>query len=626
MDRGSNIYLDNIDLEDAVEKYSKHFMHYCHKTETIPIDDALGRILAEPIYANVSNPNFNASAMDGIAVIASSTINAKESDPLRLKKDTDFTYVDTGDVIREYDSVIMIEDVTIIDENYIEIVKPAHMWQNIRPIGEDITITQMILPSGSTITGRNIGSIVAAGISKVKVHKPLTVGIIPTGTEIVKVSDNLEVGDIIDSNSYMLKACSEELGFSAKVYDIVKDDYQLLKQAFKKAIEENDIVFSIAGSSAGSEDYTKPIFEEIGEVIVHGMNIKPGKPAVLAKVNDTMCIGMPGYPVSTYIVFEQVFKKIMSRLVPVKEDKTIKAYLTKTLYSSAKHKEFVRVKLGFINGEWRVTPLSRGAAVTMSIAQMDGILVIEKGLEGYEKGEYVDVVVNSDEQAIKNKIFCVGSHDIIIDQLNEFSNLSISSNHTGSMGGIIALKSNECHFAPIHILDEKTHKYNVDTVKKFFKGEQMALIKVVRRSQGIVVSSVMKDKIKSIKDIVGKRFINRQKGSGTAILFDSLLTANNIGKEEIIGYDLIAPTHFGVASAVKNNSVDCGIAIKSVAKSLNLDFHHLEYEEYDFLVYKKDLEKNYIKEIIRTIRSDEFKLALEKLDGYEANGEVVLIE
>ncbi len=625
MGRGENAYLENIDLEDAIEKYSKHFLHYINKTETIKIDEALGRTLAEPLYAKVSNPNFNASAMDGIAVHASSTISAKEGSPLRLKKDSEFKYVDTGDVISGYDSVIMIEDVTIIDDEFVEIVKPAHMWQHVRPIGEDITKTEMVLPSKSKVTGRNIGSIIAAGISDVKVYKPLTVGIIPTGTEIVKVTDKLELGDIIDSNSYMLKACSEEMGLTAKVYDIIKDDYQLLKSAFIKAIKENDIVFSIAGSSAGSEDYTKPIFEEIGEVIVHGMNIKPGKPAVLAKVNNTMCIGMPGYPVSTYIIFEQVFKRIMSRLVPVKEDKLIKAYLTRTLYSSAKHKEFVRVKLGFINGEWRATPLSRGAAATMSIAQMDGILVIEKGLEGYEKGEYVSILITEDEQVIKKKVFSVGSHDIIIDQINEISNLNISSNHTGSMGGVISLKSNECHFAPIHILDEKTGMYNIDTVKKFFKGEKMALIKVVKRSQGIVVSSDMKDKIKSIEDIVGKRFINRQKGSGTAILFDSLLRSKNISKNDILGYDLVAPTHFGVASAVKNKSVDCGIAIKSVAKALNLDFHHLSYEEYDFLVYEKDLETDYIKEIIRTIRSDEFKKVLEKLDGYEANGDVIII-
>ncbi len=626
MNRIENIYLDNIDLEDAIEKYSKHFVKNNHKDEIVLLDSALGRILSEPIYAQVSNPNFNASAMDGIAVNFCKTTLAKENCPVRLRKGIDFEYVDTGDVIKEYDSVIMIEDVTVIDNEYVEIIKPTYMWQNIRPIGEDITKTQMVLPSGSKITGRNIGSIAAAGISKVKVYRPWSVGIIPTGTEIVNITDNLEVGNIIDSNSYMLKACSEELGFVAKVYDTVKDDRQLLKEAFIKAIEENDIVFSIAGSSAGSEDFTKTIFDELGEVIVHGMNIKPGKPAILAKVNDTMCIGMPGYPVSAYMIFEQVFKRVMSKFIPIKQDKIIKAYLTKTIYSSAKHKEFVRVRLGFINGNWRVTPLSRGAGATMSIAQMDGILVVEKGLEGYEKGSCVDVITNVDEKILKNKISCVGSHDIIIDQLTELSNLVISSNHTGSMGGVMSLKSNECHFAPIHILDEKTGQYNIDIVKKFFKDEKMALIKVVRRSQGIVVSSDMKDEIRSIKDIVGKRFINRQKGSGTAILFDSLLKSNGISKEDIIGYDLIAPTHFGVASAVKNKSVDCGIAIKSVAKSLNLNFHHLGYEEYDFLVYQKDLETDYIKEIIRTIRNSEFEKTLEKLDGYEANGDVILIE
>ncbi|MDL2211928.1 molybdopterin biosynthesis protein [Erysipelotrichaceae bacterium OttesenSCG-928-M19] len=630
------IYLDNYDLDQAIEKYLEDIKEQIQlEVIEIPAADSLHYITAEAIYAKLSSPHYNASAMDGIAIKANLSNDANESNPVVLKKN-EYQYVDTGDVItKEYDAVVMIEDIVVKDDESVVLTKPVAFFENVRAIGEDISQMQMIVPSYHQIRAEDINAILASKNDKIKVFKKLKVGIIPTGSEIVSVATKeLEAGMIIDSNSSMLKALVLEKNLAVKVYDITKDDYNLLKQVILDATNECDVVLINAGSSAGSEDYTAMIIEELGKISVHGIAIKPGKPAILGSINQAMVIGLPGYPVATYIVFKQVFLPIIDRLYHQSVDyEIVEATLSKTIYSSLKHIEFVRVKLGYVNEQFIATPLARGAGISMSLAEADGLIVIEKESEGYQKNSTVKVVLLKAKEQLKERLTVIGSHDLILDIVQDVINETnkdhaISSSHVGSYSGLLALKNHECDLAPIHIL-AADGKYNEAIVKEIFKEEKMALIKGVKRRQVLAYPKNNPKNIRGINDLTRSdiRYVNRQPGSGTAILLDYLLKEKNIALQKINGYDFIMPSHFNVGATIKNETADCGLLIKSVADVLELDYIEVMAEEYDFLIYQKDLDKLKIKTFIEILRSQNFKDKLAVFDCYETleSGQVIKI-
>jgi len=620
------VYLDNYTLEEALNVYIEKIRNSINLRK-IEIDtkDALGYITSQPVYAKVSSPNYNAAAMDGIAVDFNVTSDASESNPVYLNEDQ-YKIVDTGDVIEDkYNCVIMVENISKVD-NQMMVSAPASYFENIRAIGEDITQTQMIVPSYHEIRPVDIAPIIASKNVKVNVFDKLKTLIIPTGDEIVDVSvDTLENGMIIDSNSSMIKGLCRELNLDASVNDVLKDDYDLLKSNVLEASKNYDVILINAGSSAGREDYTSQIVEELGEVVVHGIAIKPGKPAILGLINECIVIGLPGYPVSTYIVFEQVVKVLINKLLhQTNKQETVQATLSKTVYSSLKHLEFVRVKLGYINNQFVATPLARGAGISMSLAEADGIIEIAKESEGSLKGSEVNVKLLKPLNELKNKLSIIGSHDLIIDLMEDEIAINddkyhLSSSHVGSYSGLLALRANECLLAPIHILDEDG-SYNTNIVKELFKDEA-AIIKGVKRRQVLAYLKGNPKNITSIKDIVRDdiKYVNRQKGSGTAILLDHLIKENNLDKDKIVGYDFIMPTHFNVAISILDGNADCGILIKSIADEIGLDYIEVMAEEYDFACYKKDLESDKVRMFIDILKSQSFKDRLEKLDCYDTS-------
>lgn len=620
-----NIYLETVDLEKAINLCKVHFEKMLsEKTEMISIDDCLGRVLARPVFAKSSNPHYNASAMDGIAVEAKKTYGAHERNTIELKIEEDFEYLDTGDpVLPPYNSVIMIEDVNIIQDGVVEIMKPSHPWQHVRVVGEDIAIGDMILPSGHEIKPVDIGAIVSGGLTEVEVHKKSKVGIIPTGTEIVSPGQKLKLGSIIDSNSRVFESMVIEAGGSPNRYKPVIDDRNLIKSAIERAVKENDIIVINAGSSAGSEDYTSDIIRELGEVFVHGISIKPGKPTILGKIKDKPVIGIPGYPVSAFISFREFVVPLISNYKKI-EVKYADVVLSKRIVSALKHQEFVRMKLGKVGENMIGTPLSRGAGVTMSLVKADGILTIPKNVEGYEAGNIVKVELIKDEKDIENSLVSIGSHDIIIDHLNDMiskrsSGYNLSSANVGSLGGIMAIKKGETHIAPIHLLDENTGEYNSMYIEKYLKNKEVVLVKGIKRVQGIYVQKGNPLGIKCIEDLASKSaiFANRQKGSGTRVLLDYYLKKFNIDENQIEGYKREYTTHTSVALAVKAKNADAGLGIQSVSKMMDIDFIPIALEDYDFLIEKKELENPIVKEVLDILASGEFKCRIERLGGYE---------
>lgn len=625
-----NTYIDNIAVEEAKIKYYKK-LNIKFECEEIDVVDSVDRVTYEPIYAKYSSPNYNAAAMDGIAVKSGDTIEATEISPIVLEENKDFLYINTGNIIKEpYDSVIMIEDVIELKDCKVKILKSAYPWQHIRQIGEDIVATEMIIPSKHKIRPLDLGALLSGGIEKIKVYKKPKVGIIPTGTEIIENITDLKEGKIIDSNSRVFKSEIEKLGAIPNRYSPVKDDYNLLKKAVLKGIEENDILLINAGSSAGSKDYTVNLIEELGQVIVHGIAMKPGKPTILGIINKKPVIGIPGYPVSSYLVFDKFVKPLIKYFFgeyEVKRD-IISAKISKRIVSSFKNEELVRVTLGFVGDKLIATPLSSNAGATMSLVKADGVAIIPRNIEGVEAGDEIEVELYKPLNRIENTMVSIGSHDLIMDILGDM--IRLTSGHVGSMGGILSIKRGESHISPIHLLDENTGEYNISYVKKYFKDEKMALIKGVKREQGFIVQKGNPKNIKDFNDLKRKdiSYINRQRGAGTRVLFDYNLKLNNIKPEDIKGYKRELNTHMAVATGIKTGGADVGIGIYSAAKALELDFIKVTDEDYDFLVREKDLENVIIKKFIDTLKSEEFKQRVENLGGYslENSGELVMID
>ena len=632
MDR--NLYLENMDVDEALKLFLDRAGQK-QQAEKIPVIGSLGRVTADPVFAIYSSPNFNASAMDGIAVKAKDTFEASEVNPVILKKGDHYKYVDTGDpILDSYDAVIMIEDIVEAGEDRVKIISPAFPWQHIRPIGEDIVANEMIIPSNHIIRPVDIGALLSGGITEIAVYKKPKVGIIPTGTEIVEPGEELRIGDIIESNSRIFDGLVIEYGGEPKRYAPVPDDYEKLKAALKNAAMENDIVVINAGSSAGSEDYTANLVKDLGELILHGIATKPGKPAILGLIQGKPVIGVPGYPVSAWVVFEIFAKALIKRWSgrPIKEEKIVEAVLSKRLFSSLKNKEYVRIKLGKVMDNLIATPLNRGAGVTMSLVRADGILEIPQTSEGFEAGEKIKVKLLKDLEDIQNTIVSIGSHDLIMDIAGNMmhrknSAYNLSSAHVGSMGGIMAIRRGEAHIAPIHLLDEKTGIYNIEYIKKYLSNIDMALIKGVKRVQGIMTKKNNPKSIKGIEDLMREDigFVNRQKGAGTRILVDYLLKKSNLDAEKIRGYEREMTTHMAVAAAIASGTADMGVGVYSAAKAMDLDFIPIGEEDYDFAIPRAFLDQNMIELFLEVIMSQEFKNYLQSMGGYgtENTGEII---
>jgi len=634
-----NIYISNMDVNEAqkllMERTEAYLEHAA--VERLAVLASQGRVSADAVFARVSSPNFNASAMDGIAVKAKSTFGASEANPMRLEKGRDFIYVDTGDPITDpYDAVIMIEDVVEIDSETVEIIKSAAPWQDIRPIGEDIVANEMIIPANHEIRPVDIAAMLSGGITELTVVKKPRIGIIPTGTEIIEPDEPLVLGKIIESNSRMFEGMVKEYGGEPARFKPVPDDYELLKSTIAKAVNENDMVIINAGSSAGSEDFTVKLIAELGEVLVHGIATRPGKPAILGIVDGKPVLGIPGYPVSAYFVFETFAKPLIRKFLKhgVTSKNKAEAVLSRRIVSSLKHTEYVRIKLGMVEDKLIATPLNRGAGATMSLVRADGILTIPRNSEGIEAGDKVQIELTKNIDDIKNTIVSIGSHDLIMDMIGSLihrkdSRSSLSSAHVGSMGGLMSLRRGEAHMAPVHLLDEETGIYNISYIKKLLPGTKTALVKGVKRVQGMMVRKGNPKNITGFKDLTREdvQFVNRQKGAGTRILVDFILKKEGMDQTSISGYEREMTTHMAVAAAVSSGSADAGVGVLSAAKAMDLDFIPIGEEEYDFAIPEKYLEMDMFKQFIDIIKSEEFKDILLELGGYGAEdiGEIIHI-
>ena len=618
-------YLSNTQLGEVKREYLKHLENkgFSCATEIIKVQYASGRMLSKAVYAEICSPHYNASAMDGVAVKAKDTYGASESNPIVLTPSV-YTVVDTGDPLPENaDSVIMVEDLTEEGDGKLSILSSVHPFQNVRQVGEDICMGDMIAPSFTVITPSMCGAFLAGGVTEVEVVKKPVFGIIPTGDEIVSPKKNPGKGEIIEFNSTVFSSMLSEWKCESIVYGIVKDKKELLKAAIEKAVSECDAVLVLAGSSAGRDDYTSTIIAELGEVLFHGIAIKPGKPAVLGSAGNVPLVGIPGYPVSGIVVMDEIVKEIVSlyyKSEPQKRE-TVTAVLGKRIVSSLKYREYVRVNLGKTDDGFVAVPLARGAGVITSFTKADGILTVPQNSEGFDAGEKVEIELLRDKSEIEKALIVTGSHDPLIDEIADIMKIKgcgfrIASSHVGSMGAITAIKGAQAHLGCIHLLDTASGKYNESYVEKYFPEGGVRLVKGVGRIQGLMVKKGNPLGIKIFSDIKKGRYVNRQLGSGTRILCDYLIEKNGMSKNEIDGYRNEEFTHTAVAALIAAGNADCGLGIYSAAKMYDLDFIELCTEEYDVLIDEKAYDSEKVQRFLEILRSDELKKRLEEMGGY----------
>jgi putative molybdopterin biosynthesis protein len=624
------IYQTSTNLQDAYRTWSDFIQTLKPvEGEVVPVSESLGRVTAEAIHARVSSPFYHASAMDGYAVRFLETFGASETSPVQLSLHEQAVPVNTGDPVPDgFNAVIMVEDVNLTGD-YIEIISPSAPYKHVRAVGEDIVQTELILPENHRIRPVDIGAMLSSGNYEIRVRRKPFVTIIPTGNEVVEPGTPLKVGNIIDSNSYMIGSLINTWGGEYNRTEVVSDNKELLKQRILNSTNISDATVVIAGASAGTRDFTPNAVDELGKVFVHGISIKPGKPVLLGMINGKAVIGLPGYPVAAYMTFEMFGKPLMYHLLGIEPEQpeTLKAKLSRPVASTLGQEEFLRVKVGKVGESLIATPVGRGAGALMTLQRADGIIQIPELSEGIAPESEVDVTLIRSKREINNTVVCIGSHDNTLDVLanflkRRFSSYSLSSAHVGSMGGLMAIKKSEAHIGGSHLLDEKTGEYNIPYVQRLLKEVPLRMINLVYRQQGLIIRKGNRKNIKSLDDLRRDdvAFINRQPGSGTRLLTDKCLREKGIDQRDIKGYEKEEFTHMGIASAIASGAADTGMGILTAAIARDLEFIPVAHERYDLIVREEHVNTPMMQALIQIITSDDdFRKAVQSLGGYDVS-------
>jgi putative molybdopterin biosynthesis protein len=633
--------------------------------ESIPLDEnALGRVTAKPVWAKISSPHYHASAMDGFAVRAVATNGALPSQPVTLEIGSEAQHVDTGDPLPDWaNAVIPIENVESLDELRnitkeirtplsIRIRASVPPWSHVRPLGEDIVATQLVLPAGHVLRPVDLGAIAAAGYQEIEVARKPKVGIIPTGTELVPIGTKLKAGDILEYNSLVLAAQIKSMGGEPTRLSITKDDFEAICERVTDAAQTHDLILLNAGSSAGAEDFSAKVVERLGTLLVHGVAVRPGHPVILGLVNRNSIsdnrklddltpetphlipiVGVPGYPVSAALTVEIFVEPLIAQWLGRRQNElqTEYATLTRKIVSPPGDDDYVRVALGKVGNKLLAAPLARGAGVITSLVQADGLALIPRGAQGLEAGEQVKVHLYRSKAEIERTIFCIGSHDLTLDLLSQFlarHDRKLASANVGSQGGLIALRRGEAHLAGSHLLNPETGEYNISYIRQYMPNIPVKVIALVGRDQGLMVMRGNPKGITNLEDLTKPQvqFMNRQRGAGTRVLLDYHLKLMTILPERIVGYDQEEYTHLGVAAAIASGRADCGLGIAAAAQALDLEFIPLFQERYDLVIPKQFAGGELLAPLFDLLTDPRFRQAVSQLKGYDVSvmGKIIL--
>ncbi len=394
-----------ITYDDALSALLKK-IEPIERKETVELDDAFERVLADDTKSDIFVPPFDRGAMDGFAVKAEDTFEAGKFDPVMLENigtlhagdspekkvgEGECMQIATGAPMPEGADAVVKVEVTEKEGNEVNIYDPVHPGENVSPKGEDIEKGETVLPKDSFLTSAGIGALAAMGKESVEVYEKPKVSVIPTGDEVVPVGEELEPGQIYDVNSHTLKNVVGKNGCEPCSKEVVHDTIEELKQGIESEVEDSDMVLFSGGSSVGDKDMLIDALDSIGKVIFHGVKLKPGKPTLFGKVDGTPVIGMPGYPTSCLNTAQQLIKPVLRKMsrLPEAPERHTTAELAKRITSSLGRQQYMTVRL---EGE-KAHPVYKQSGAITSMAQADGYFEIPENTELIEKGEKVSVVL-----------------------------------------------------------------------------------------------------------------------------------------------------------------------------------------------------------------------------------------
>jgi putative molybdopterin biosynthesis protein len=653
-----SVYLHDIPLSEAWARL-KQALNQAGRDgtlgiEELPLDERCrGRVLAQPVWAKISSPHYHASAMDGFALRAAATAGAMTNHPVKLPCDPSSgseraAYVDTGDPLPEWaDAVVPIENVEPLDETGKPAPDPRRPsaillraavtpWSHVRPMGEDMVATQLVLPAGHTLRPVDLGAIAACGNTSVGVARQPRVAVLPTGSELVAIGQPVRPGDIIEYNSLVLATQVEQWGGQATRYPITPDNFEAIRERVEEAASSHDLILLNAGSSAGSEDFSARVVESLGELLVHGVAVRPGHPVILGMVRvgerTVPIIGVPGYPVSAALTGEIFVEPLLARWLGRQPEQpvTIDAIMTRKVTSPPGDDDYMRVAVGRVSGKLLAAPLARGSGVITSLVRADGIAILPRGSQGVAAGAEVNVRLYRNPAELERTIFVIVSHDMTLDLLAQFLagyDRRLASANVGSQGGLVALRRGEAHLAGSHLLDPETGEYNLSYIREYLPGVPVKLIALVDREQGLIVPRGNPKNLQGLRDLArpGVSFVNRQRGAGTRVLLDYQLRLLGIAPDSIQGYTQEEYTHLAIAAAVASGRADCGLGIAAAAQALELDFISLYHEQYELVIPDEYYHSELLAPFFQVLADPEFRQAVAALPGYDVTrmGELV---
>jgi len=635
-----------LSVEDALKKLQEHYIAKPLGSEEVPVDKSLGRVLSEDIVSMVDVPSFDRATMDGFAAIAEDTFSAQEDKPVKLKivgkveaGDKPKIEVARGEAVeiatgapvpKGADAVVMVEQ-TDQKDDVVSIFKAVAPGENIMGAGTDIMAGENVLRTGQEITSREIGLLAALGKSRVNVYRKPRVAIISTGNELIPSGQQLEYGRIYDINSKTLAGAILESGCEPVPLGICSDDPEEMKTKIQQALLVADLIVTSGSTSAGAGDILYRILGDFDGpgIVVHGLSVKPGKPLIIAVIEGKPLFGLPGYPTSALMMFNLIVKPNISKIAgrAVETATWLEGKVASKIFSAKGRRELLPVHIVKDEvGKHLVYPVLSGSGAITSLALADGFIDIPQNQEFIEEGETVRVELFSPRFQAADLVF-IGSHciglDILFSRLRRRTpTISFKIINAGSIGGLQAVKRGEADVAGIHLLDESTGEYNLPFLDQYGMAETAALIRGYNREQGFIVAKGNPKKIKSFEDLLRDdiSFINRNLGSGTRLLIDlnlrKVAEAKGLNLSQLTnrirGYRVEARSHSAVAVAVLNGKADVGFGIRTAAEIYGLDFIKVADERYDFLIPKRRLQRNPVKQLVSELRSIEFRSELER--------------
>lgn len=620
--------------------------------EEVPLEEAAGRIVAEDVVSDIDVPGFDRAAVDGYAIRAEDTFWVDEDKPVRLKvigmaaaghpfsgqlEDGEAVEIATGAPLPRGANAIVMEEYTERSGNEILVFRAVSPGDNIHEAGSDIRRGETVIYADTLLSARDIGVLSAIGKTRVKVRSLPKVGILSTGDELILPGEELKFGKIHDVNSFTVFSAVKEDGGIPKRLGILPDSYDEIKRSLEKALDEFDLVILSGSTSVGAGDVMYRILEELGPpgVLVHGIAIHPGKPTIIAEARGKLIVSLPGYPTSAMTIYQSLVSPLLRRWSGKdrEEAKTIKAVAAERIFGEKGRRDLLPVHVIREGNALLTFPVPTGSEAITTLSRADGYIVMEENQEIVEEGE--EIVVHLYRGSRIADVSVIGSHCLGLERIlaRMRKRYVVKAVFVGSTGGFKAVSRREADVAGVHALDPESWTYNIPFMGRYGLKGKAVIVRGYKREQGLILPRGNPKGIRSIGDLIGRDdiiFINRNKGSGTRILFDALLEkeAKSVGLsfEEAVskvrGYWSEAKSHSAVAAAVYHGIADVGVGIRTAAALYNLEFIKLAEENYDFLIKKKSLDREPVVYLLELLRDPELRKELNSLEGIEAGDDM----